>query len=210
MTAPSRPDDDRIAEIMVVCTANICRSPLAAAMLEQEARQRLGPEPSLWVRSSGVHALEGHTAASGSLAEAEKRGLDLSHHRGAPTTRADVERSDLVLTMTESHRSAVNQRAPGSGGKVFTLREFARLAAALKPLEEGRALRDRVRFLVRLAHGARSHVARPAEPEDVADPYGGPDEGYRRMAAEIETLVGEIAPQLFGSEPPDAQPGHRN
>lgn len=190
--------DDHVAEIMVVCTANICRSPLAEALLQAEAIRRVGPDAPVWVRSTGVHALEGHTAASGTLSEAEVRGLDLSAHRGALTTREDVARADLVLTMTESHRAAVNARAPGSTAHVFTLREFARLANALKPLDGDLGVRERIRFLARSAHGARAYVARPAGPEDVADPYGGPREGYGRMASEIEDLVAAVAPQLFG------------
>ena len=202
MTADRGPrPDDHVAEIMVVCTANICRSPLAEALLEEEARRRLGKDPPVWVRSSGVHALEGHRAAGGTLTEASQRGLDLSAHRGSLTTRDDVMRCDLVLTMTESHRAAVNARAPGASSHVFTLREFARLSSALKPLDDDLGPRERVRFLVRLAHGARAYVARPNEPEDVSDPYGGPDEGYRRMATEVESLVHEIAPQLFGPSP---------
>lgn len=58
-----------------------------------------------------------------------------------------------------------------------------------------------MRFVTRLAHGARAYVARPAEPEDVADPYGGPRAGYVDTADELEALVAAIAPQLFGWRP---------
>lgn len=206
MTASTGPEGDGdprdVATIMVVCTANICRSPLAAAMLEAEARSRIGQDPPVHVTSSGVHALEGHRAASGTLVVADHRGLDLRAHRGAATSRAAVDASDLVLTMTSAHRAAVNSRAPGSSGRVFTLREFARLVAALKPLDDDLAPPDRIRFLVRLAHGARAYVARPSEPEDVVDPYGGPEEGYGAMAEEVEALIAAIAPQLFGRTGP--------
>lgn len=191
-----------VAEILVVCTANICRSPLVAAMLDREAQQRIGSDAPVLVHSAGVHALEGHRAASGTLAVARNRDLDLSAHRGASLSPVGVKGADLVLTLTESHRAMVNTRAPGSVSHVFTLREFARLVTALKPLDAGLEPVERIRFLARLAHGARAYVARPSEPEDVADPYGGPEEGYGEMAVEVAELIEVIAPQLFGERAP--------
>lgn len=191
-----------IAEILVVCTANICRSPLVAAMLDREARRRIGDDAPVLVHSAGVHALEGHAAASGTLAVAEELELDLANHRGAALSAVGVKSADLVLTLTESHRAMVNSRAPGASGHVFTVREFARLVTALKPLDPGLPPVERIRFLVRLAHGARAYVARPPTAEDVADPYGGPEEGYGEMAAQVAELVHLIAPQLFGEHAP--------
>lgn len=198
-----RPGDE-IAQILVVCTANICRSPLVMALLEQTAVRRLGRQAPVWVRSSGVHALEGHPAAEESTRQAQARGLDLSRHRGALTTRDEIAEADLVLVMSERHRAHVAGLHPIAARWTFTLREFARLTTALKPIDEpGMAPRERVRFVARLANGSRAYVHRPDGPEDVADPYGGPVAGYATMADEVERLVDRIAPQLFGWLPTD-------
>lgn len=197
-----RPGDPR-AEIVVVCTANICRSPLAEAMLRRAAAERCGPDAPLRVSSSGVQGLAGEPAAPLSAEEATQRGLDLSRHVARVTDELGVWRADLVLTMTETHRGRIVRLLPSAARWTFTIREFARLTAALKPIEVDLPVRDRVRFVTRLAHGARAYVARPTGREDVADPYGGPRAGYVETADELDELVARIAPQLFGWRPED-------
>lgn len=194
---------DPVAELLVVCTANICRSPLAEAMLARAAEDRLGPDAPVDVSSSGVHGLAGQPAAPLSADEAVRRGLDLSPHVARVTDELGVWRADLVLTMTERHRGRIVRLLPAVARSTFTIREFARLTSALKPVEADLPVRERVRFVTRLAHGARAYVARPSEPEDVADPYGGPRAGYVDTADELDALVAVIAPQLFGWRPDD-------
>ncbi|MBW3620662.1 MAG: low molecular weight phosphatase family protein [Actinobacteria bacterium] len=196
--APDPRPGDPHAEIVVVCTANICRSPLAEAMLVRAAAERCGPDVPLHVSSSGVHGLTGEPAAPLSAEEARERGLDLSRHVARVTDELGVWRADLVLTMTETHRGRIVRLLPSASRWTFTIREFARLTSALKPIEDDLPLRERVRFVTRLAHGARAYVARPPGREDVSDPYGGPRAGYVEIADELEELVARIAPQLFG------------
>lgn len=193
-----RPGDE-VVEILVVCTANICRSPLAMAMLERQALERLGPDAPVWVRSSGVHGMQGHPATEESRRQADVRSLDLTSHRAAVTTRDEVASADLVIVMSEQHRARLVTMHPPASRWTFTLPELARLCSALKPVDaDDLDVRERVRFVARLAHASRAYVARPDGPEDVADPYGGPRQGYEVMAAEVERHVGRIAPQLFG------------
>lgn len=203
-TADPRPGDP-VAEIVVVCTANICRSPLAEAMLERAATERLGPDAPVHLSSSGIHGLAGEPAAPLSADEAVERGLDLSRHVARVTDAPGVERADLVLTMTERHRGRIVRLHPPAARATFTIKEFARLTSALKPIGGDLPVRERVRFVTRLAHGARAYVARPSGSEDVADPYGGPREGYVETGDELATLVDAIAPQLFGWRPGEAR-----
>lgn len=198
--ADPRPGDP-VAELVIVCTANICRSPLAEAMLAEAAAERLGPDAPVHLSSSGIHGLAGEPAAPLSADEATGRGLDLSGHVARVTDAEAVGRADLILTMTERHRGRIVRLHPAAARSTFTIREFARLTGALKPLEGDLSVRERVRFVTRLAHGARAYVARPSEEEDVADPYGGPREGYIETADQLAELVDAIAPQLFGWRP---------
>lgn len=198
-----RPGDD-VAQVIVVCTANIARSPLAMAMVEAEARRRLGPDAPVWVTSSGVEGLVGERAVEESRRQAALRGLDIGAHRAGRTEAADVAAADLVLVMTERHREVVLRLHPTAVGWVFTLPELARLCDALRPIETGLPPRQHLRVAVRTAHAARLRVPRPDEREDVRDPYGRPSEAYDEMAASLDRLVASVAPQLFGFLPEEA------
>lgn len=196
---------DVTAELMVVCTANICRSPLMMAMLDREGRRRAGPDAPLLVSSSGVQGLQGEGPAPLSAEEATRRRLDLTEHRARVTDQAMLWRSDLVITMSERQRGMLVRLLPSAAKHTFTVRELARLLTALKPIDEDLPLRERVRFVTRLAHGARAYVPRPRRPEDVRDPYGGPPEGYVHMARQLDELLDAISPQLFGWLPEDVR-----
>lgn len=199
--------DDATARLHVVCTGNICRSPLAMAMLEHEASRRLGPDAPVVVTSSGIHGLAGRPAVEDSCRLAVDRGTSLDRHVATVTDPELVAAEDLVVTMTEAHRAAVVRSAPSASRHTFTLRELARLCRALVPLDEPTAPRPRVRTVARLAHRARPHVARPGEPEDIDDPYGLESRVYDRMAAELDEAVAAIAPQLFGWLPGERPDG---
>lgn len=195
-----RPGDD-IAQVMTVCTANIARSPLAMVLVEDQARQRLGPDAPVWVSSSGVNGLVDEAAVGESRALAERRGLDLSTHRARQSTAEDVASSDLVIAMTERHRDVLVGLHPAANGWVFTLVELARLMDALLPIRTGLPPRQQLRAAVRVAHASRLRVPRPSDREDVKDPFGRPVEAYEVMGTQLDDLVGRVAPQLFGFLP---------
>lgn len=192
------PADD-IVEIVTICTGNIARSPFAMALLEHEARRRLGPAAPVWVRSAGVHGLDGEPAVEAMRDEAAARGIDLSHHRGARIGAVDVRSADLLLTATTSHRDRLASLAPEATGRIFTLKEFARLVERAPKPPEGTPVRDRVRWYASYAHDGRNGRGwGRTRRDDVADPYGGPRDGYRTIALEIEDSVHVIADALFG------------
>jgi protein-tyrosine phosphatase len=190
---------DPVARIVVVCHANIARSPFAAATLDAASRQ-IVPDAAeqLSVSSAGTHARDGLAAAEGSQQLARGRGLDLSAHHSRPLTRGLVATADLVLTMTERQRTHALRLAPTASTRVFTLPEFARLCGHVDVGASDAPLRDRVRDVVAGAAAARPYSVRPPGPEDVEDPYGGPLSGYHRMAATLDMLVDTAASRLFG------------
>jgi protein-tyrosine-phosphatase len=103
-----------IQHVLFVCTGNICRSPLAASLLER-ALQARGLE--VQVSSAGTGACEGAYLVG------LERGLDLSGHRARLLTRELVEQADLILTMARHHRARVDEL--GGEGKVFVLGEYS-------------------------------------------------------------------------------------
>jgi protein-tyrosine-phosphatase len=108
--------------ILLVCSGNTCRSPLAAAILAEKL-SRLAEFADARVQSAGTAAWDGTPASEGSYLVALERGLDLSGHRARMLTADHVNDADLILTMSEAHARRVAEL--GGEQKVFTLGEYA-------------------------------------------------------------------------------------
>ncbi len=108
-------------EILVVCSGNTCRSPLAAALLAAQL-ERAGIGDRIDVTSAGTSAWDGAPASEGSYLVALERGLDLSPHRARMLTPEMVRRADLVLTMSEGHSRRVADL--GGAQKVHTWADY--------------------------------------------------------------------------------------
>ncbi len=104
--------------ILVVCTGNTCRSPLAEALL----RSALQPI-DVTVASAGTGAWEGAPASEGAYLVGLENGLDLSSHRAQMLTGELVAWADLILTMSRPHVAHVAEL--GGAGRVHLLGEFA-------------------------------------------------------------------------------------
>ena len=183
-------------EILVVCTANICRSPMAEALLRAWLSHH-APQVAadVVVSSAGVRARPGDPAAPHMLAIADRWGLDLHGHRSRPVTAELVTAAALVVTMEADHRDAVARLVPGAPARTFTLPELAALADHTAP-----PTADDPPGLAGLA--TRLHRARPrvwVDVPDVDDPYGGSASEYEVTAGELVALVERVGPPLAGA-----------
>jgi protein-tyrosine-phosphatase len=108
--------------VLLVCTGNICRSPLAEVVMKRElAEKNLGDQYT--VSSAGTGAWDGKPASEGAYLVAIENSLDVSNHRATLLTRELVDQSDLIFTMARHHRLRVQEL--GGDGKVFLLGEYA-------------------------------------------------------------------------------------
>lgn len=110
--------------IIVVCTANICRSPMAAALLQHALAGQPEPLRSLKVVSAGVAARGGEPVSENSVLALKKVGIDISGHRAQPLTQRMLDEALAVLCMTESHRAMIEVQAEPVPKNIFLFREF--------------------------------------------------------------------------------------
>ena len=108
--------------ILLVCSGNTCRSPLAAAILSEKLA-RTSDYADAIVQSAGTAAWDGTPASEGSYLVALERGLDLSGHRARMLTADQVQDADIILTMSDAHTRRVAEL--GGEQKVFTLTDYA-------------------------------------------------------------------------------------
>lgn len=118
---PGHSHREIMKRILLVCTGNICRSPLAAVLMQRAVQER-GVD-GIEVSSAGTGAWDGAPASEGAYLVGLEQGLDLSGHRARLLTRDLVEQSDLILTMARHHRARVDEL--GGEGRVFVLGEYA-------------------------------------------------------------------------------------
>lgn len=112
---------DRPTRLLVVCTANICRSPMAEALLKHEGRRQ---DKALELRSGGTLNLIGRPAADNSVRAMEEIGLPLDHHRSKGIGREDIAWADHILVMELRHQRDLHTRFPDSEGKVLLFGTF--------------------------------------------------------------------------------------
>jgi protein-tyrosine phosphatase len=105
--------------LLIVCTANICRSPMAEAAARTFIAER---GLAIEVSSAGVQAVPGQPAVDLSIATAAEFGFgDLSAHRSRPASPRLIQQSDVILTMEAEQRQALLARAPQSSGRIWLL-----------------------------------------------------------------------------------------
>ncbi|MFZ1769416.1 MAG: hypothetical protein WAU00_09475 [Caldilinea sp.] len=111
-------------KILVVCTANVCRSPLVAALLQQRIA-RAGLAEDVRVESAGVRAVAGYEVDPVIAAMLDEMRVELAKKHATPVVENVLREADLVLVMEEAQRQALFYRLPSALPKIFLLSELA-------------------------------------------------------------------------------------
>ncbi len=111
-------------QILVVCTANVCRSPLVASLLQQTITQS-GLAEVVRVESAGVRAVAGAEVDPMIAVMLDELGVALAAKYATPVAERALSAADLVLVMEEAHRQALFYRLPSALPRIFLLSELA-------------------------------------------------------------------------------------
>ncbi len=110
--------------VLLVCTGNICRSPIAHGVLLDRSERLMGGE--IEVRSAGTWAGGGSPATPEAVAAAADLGIDISAHRSSRFTSDLAGWADIVITMTAEQAAEVKHEVPDAADKTFTLKSLVR------------------------------------------------------------------------------------
>ena len=112
--------------ILVVCTGNICRSPIVAGLLERYI-ETAGLSDQLAVQSAGTGAAPGMAASVHSVTVLARKGIDIADHQSQRLTFDLIEEANLILVMEEAHRNHIFYQSPENLDKVLLLSELVGL-----------------------------------------------------------------------------------
>ena len=186
-----------MASILVVCTGNICRSPIAEGFLRRSFTDR---GVDIDVSSAGTAGLDGSEAMPESVAAALERGADVQSHRARRLLQSMVEEADVVVGMAAEHRDGIVAMVPEAAERAFTLKELVRLLESLGPADPDASVEENVANRVAQASAARaSGAAQNLYDLDVPDPLGLGVESYRAVAWELDEWCGRLVDGLLGA-----------
>jgi protein-tyrosine phosphatase len=172
--------------VLFVCTGNLCRSPMAAALLRARLEER-GDQRT--VASAGLVS-EGVPPPRQVIDAMWAVGLDLSDHRSRLVDVPMLHDADVVLAMTRQHLLDLNVMAPSTWGRMFTFAELIRRAEATG----NRGDETLAEWVGRLHAGRiRADLLGLPVTEDIADPMGGRPKAYQRTRDELSALTDRLA-----------------
>jgi protein-tyrosine-phosphatase len=179
---------NRPIDLLLVCTANQCRSPMGEGLLRHLVVARNLPARVL---SAGLLP-SGSPATADAVAVMAERGIDIAGHVSRQVTAPIAEQADLVICMAREHVREVAVLGPDLLAKTFTLKELLRLAELAGPRQAGEPLEG---WLARLRPLRRRDELLGVGLDlayDVEDPIGQSIGRYRATADELEGLLGDL------------------
>lgn len=149
--------------ILFVCTGNTCRSPMAEGIFK--ALLKDNNIDNINVSSAGISTFEGDSANEKAIYTLRNKGIDIKSHKSRQITKEIIENSDLILTMTKSHKGMILNALPEYLNKIFTIKEYVYI---------------------------NNNEELTGKNLDIADPYGLDYNIYEKCAAEIEENLKKI------------------
>ena len=189
----------------VVCSANVCRSPMAAALIQEQA---VDYGLDVGVQSAGMIG-GGRRVDPAVLRAMDRRGIDLDGHRSLALADLDLDTFDLLLTMERDHLRGVVVIDPALWGRTFTLKEYVRRADDADGRRPDEPWAD---WLDRLGRGrGRGDLLGEGDADDVRYPAPPTLRAVEATARELSRLADEVLTRSFRAtaiERPPATPSN--
>ncbi len=183
----SAPHAGEPLRVLVVCTANVCRSPLAAALLSSAFAAR---DVAAHVTSAGV-AAAALPVDPRSVRFAERHNYDISAHRSRQVTPEIIARDgrDLIVGMTREHVRELILLERSAARRTYTIPELTRRAAELPPTGDEELLEwiDRIG-----ANRRATDLLGDGGEDEIIDPYGRSDALFASVAEDLERWCKEL------------------
>lgn len=154
---------DSKGRVLFVCTANVCRSPMAEAIFNALASDAGVPYEA---RSAGTAALAGEPMTPHAREVLEEVGVYPGEHRARQVDAAMLEEADLVLTMTPQQAASLRRVSAVDPGRINTLLNYAYAAPETEGISDPygqpiSAFRASVRRIIEGVDRAVSRLSRP-------------------------------------------------
>jgi protein-tyrosine phosphatase len=192
-------------EVLFVCTGNVCRSPAAERLVRRGIDVAVGGFAGLsgvTVSSAGTSALVGEPISPPMAALIASDGADAKGFAARQLTADIVMAADLVITMTNAHRSETVAMLPVAVQRTFVLGELAHMLHGVDQADvthvtgPAASTAERLRALVTIAKRNRTPGVDPDE--DIVDPYGRSKsiyaESFQQVRDALEPIVRLAAP----------------
>lgn len=119
------PLDKKGPRVLFVCTANICRSPMAQAFFKTHLQKKRPNDWQEWgIDSAGTWAVDGKEASKFSQKVMAQRGINIANHSSKVVSADFLKEFDLILTMEAGHKEALQFEFPAIGDRVYMLSEM--------------------------------------------------------------------------------------
>lgn len=105
--------------ILLVCVGNICRSPMAEALLKGALHKK--GKKNHKVSSAGLGAMVDSAPDKIAVELMLEKGIDISSYRATQLNSEIIHQADLILVMETAHKAFVEHKEPSAKGKVFRL-----------------------------------------------------------------------------------------